>query len=261
MTRIAYDVSGVEGTGGEDPPPGIYEAEIVGAEQRTEKADGSPANDIHVTFDLGGDWVRKHSYIGLGESAAWKLKEFTNALGLKDKGTIDTAKLEGKKVRVKLNPDTYDGEPRSKVGTILKLKPAKGEAVEDEPEEEVEEEVEEEELDSAAPVDLDSMDRDELKAFIKDNNLRDAGVKVLKADSDDDLRDKIREAMPEEEAEAEEEEEDGEEEEAEPEDDYDQWKLAELKEEIGNRDLTVESPVTKAKAIAALRANDKEEPF
>jgi len=259
MTRIAYDVSDVEGAGGEDPPPGIYEATIVAAEQRTEKADGSPANDIHVTFDLGGDWVRKHAYIGLGEAAAWKLKEFTNALGMKDKGTIDTAKLDGKKVRVKLNPDTYDGEPRSKIGTILKLKPARGEAAE-EPEEEEVEEPEEEEADDGS-VDLDSMDRDELKAFIKDNDLREsAGVKVLKTDSDDDLRAKIREAMPDMEP-AEAEEEEAEEEEAAGEDDYDQWKLAELKEELGNRDLEVESPVTKAKAIAALRENDSEEPF
>ena len=260
MTRIAYDVSDVEGAGGEDPPPGIYEATIVAAEQRTEKADNSPANDIHVTFDLGGDWVRKHTYIGLGENAAWKLKEFTNALGMKDKGTIDTTKLVGKKVRIKLNADTYDGEPRSKVGTILKLKPARGEAAAEPEEEEVEEEPEEEEADDGS-VDLDEMDRDELKAFIKDNDLRDAGVRVLKTDSDDDLRTKIREAMPDMEPAEEEEDEEPEEEASGEEDDYDQWKLAELKEELGNRDITVESPVTKAKAIAALRDNDQEEPF
>ena len=259
MTRIAYDVSDVEGAGGEDPEPGIYEATIVAAEQRTERADGSPANDIHITFDLGGEYVRKHTYIGLGEAAAWKLKEFTNALGMKDKGTLDTAKLAGKKVRVKLNADTYDGEPRSKVGTILKLKASKAEVAE---EEEVEEpEAEEEEPEDDGSVDLDSMDRDELKAFIKDNNLRDEGVKVLKTDSDDDLRDKIREAMPDMEPAEEEAEEEEESAASGGEDDYDQWKLAELKEELGNRDITVESPVTKAKAIAALRENDQEEPF
>jgi DNA segregation ATPase FtsK/SpoIIIE-like protein len=62
-------------------------------------------------------------------------------------------------------------------------------------EEEVEEEEEEAEEEAEDEGDyLDEMDRDELKAHIKKNGYKKKfGMKVLKKDSDDDLRDKIRE--------------------------------------------------------------------
>jgi len=54
-----------------------------------------------------------------------------------------------------------------------------------------EEEEEEEAEDEEEEDDFEGMDRAELKAYIKENDL---DIKVLKKDSDDDLRDKIREA-------------------------------------------------------------------
>ena len=77
------------------------------------------------------------------------------------------------------------------------------EEAEEEAEEETEEE--EEETEEAEEGDeFDEMDRSELKKYIKSNNL---DVKVLKNDSDDDLRDKIRAAVAESEGEEEEAEE------------------------------------------------------
>ena len=72
-----------------------------------------------------------------------------------------------------------------------------------EPEPEEEEEDEDEEENEEEGDELDSMDRSELKTFIKENELK---ISVKKSWSDDDIREKIREAMGDEE-EAEEEEE------------------------------------------------------
>lgn len=75
--------------------------------------------------------------------------------------------------------------------------------------EELAEEAEEETEEAEEGDEFDEMDRSELKKYIKSNNL---DVKVLKNDSDDDLRDKIRAAV----AEGEGEEEEAEEEKAAP---------------------------------------------
>jgi hypothetical protein len=60
--------------------------------------------------------------------------------------------------------------------------------------------------------------------------------------SDDDIREAIR---------------------AEDTDDYDEWPVGDLKEEFGKRDLSLKkgAKATKANYIAALRADDNEEPF
>lgn len=65
---------------------------------------------------------------------------------------------------------------------------------EDEPEEDDEEDDEEDEEDETEAPDLSEMDRAELKAYIKDNNV-DIGGKVKKKWSDDELREKIEEAI------------------------------------------------------------------
>jgi len=54
------------------------------------------------------------------------------------------------------------------------------------------------------------MDRDELKEFIKENNL---DIKVKKSDDDDDIRDMIRKEMSEDESDEEDEEDEDEEDE------------------------------------------------
>jgi len=123
---ITYDVEGVEASGGGgsvDPKPGVMPGKIVLAEKRTERNDGQPANDIRVAVDLGGDYMWKFTYIGLGPESDWKLAEFIRALGLKDKGKLDLSKIKGTMIRVKLNPDTYEGEPTSKIGRIMKAHP------------------------------------------------------------------------------------------------------------------------------------------
>jgi hypothetical protein len=113
-----------------------------------------------------------------------------------------------------------------------------------------EEEDEEEEEDGEEEVDLSELDRSELKAFIKENKL---DVKVLKNDSDDDLRAKIAEAMggdEEEEGEEEEEEDGG--------DNYDELTPDQLRQECRDREL--DDKGQKKTLIARLRKDDQEEP-
>lgn len=120
MAKITYDVTDVEvGEGGNQPKPGVYDATIAQVTHRTEKRDGSPANDLEIAYDLGEGYAWVYSYVGLEDSSAWRLRELTDALGLKAKGALDTEKIKGKKVRVKINPDTYNDEYRARIGRVM----------------------------------------------------------------------------------------------------------------------------------------------
>jgi hypothetical protein len=86
---IPYDVTGIESRSGEHAKPATYTVEIVEAEQRTEKNDGSPANDIRLRLDfVDDDFMPLFTYIGLSGASGWKLKELIKAVGLPEKGTL-----------------------------------------------------------------------------------------------------------------------------------------------------------------------------
>jgi len=108
----------------------------------------------------------------------------------------------------------------------------------------------EDEDDDEEEVDLDELSRAELKVFIKEQEL---DVKVLKNDSDDELRDKVREALGEEDDEEEEDED-----EDDDEDNYDDMSVGDLREECGNREL--ETKGTKKQLVARLRKDDQTDP-
>lgn len=136
---------------------------------------------------------------------------------------------------------------KSKPKLIAAILEAQGEA--DEEEEEDEEEAEDEH------PDIDAMSRKELKALIEEEELE---IKVLKKDSDDDVRAKIREAWGVEEDEEEEEEDEEEEDEEEEGDNYDSMSLSDLKQECEDRELA--STGKKAILIARLRKDDQSDP-
>lgn len=110
-----------------------------------------------------------------------------------------------------IEPEGAGAEAEEEAEEETSTEETEAEELAEEAEEEAEEETEEEkETEEAEEGDeFDEMDRSELKKYIKSNNL---DVKVLKNDSDDDLRDKIRAAV----AESEGEEEEAEEEKAAP---------------------------------------------
>jgi hypothetical protein len=118
----------------------------------------------------------------------------------------------------------------------------------EEDEEEEEEDDEEEDEDDEEEVDLSGLDRNALKAFIKENELE---VKVVRSDTADTLRNKIAEVLGEE-------EEDDDEEDDEVEDNYDELDVATLRQELKDREL--DSAGKKVVLIARLRADDAAEP-
>lgn len=125
MTAIKYDNSDIEGGGGgKEPDPGLYEGRVVSVTHRTKKNDGSAVNDLEVVYDIGEEYVRLWSYIKLPgdpsyDQSRWKMREFTDALGLPPKGSLDPKKLEGKKVMVKTKMRRDDPE-RAEVKNVFK---------------------------------------------------------------------------------------------------------------------------------------------
>jgi hypothetical protein len=119
---IEYDVTDVEessGGTGVKVPIGLRVGEIRLCEQRSAKTDGTPANDIRVGINMGSDYDWLFTYVGLGPESDWKLAEFVRAMGLKDKGKMDTDKMIGKLLRVKVNPGEYGGEYSPVAGRLF----------------------------------------------------------------------------------------------------------------------------------------------
>lgn len=124
MAKIKYNVKGVD-RGGKDfeqPQPGLYEMEIMEATPRTEGG----KNDIELVLEVTKNndafvGSRVWTYVGLGEASQWKLAELTDALGLPEQGTLDTDKLKGKKLKVKINSDSYNNEYRARAGRFAPL--------------------------------------------------------------------------------------------------------------------------------------------
>lgn len=125
MAKIKYDVSEAEKReGGDRPqaPTGLHTVEIMKCEHRTAKNDGSPANDLRIALNVEGDnyaWI--WTYIGLGEASDWKLREFTDALGLPVRGELDPDRLVGRKLLCKVNAGSWGGEYQAKAGTLYSL--------------------------------------------------------------------------------------------------------------------------------------------
>ena len=128
MATVKYDVSNVEaGGGGEPVQPGLYKGKINSVNVRDKKADGGAVGDLEITVSVGEEYALLWTYIKLptdpnyNEAAhGWKLREFTDAMKLPAKGNLDTQKLIGKPVNVKVVADTnLDGEYRGRVKNLF----------------------------------------------------------------------------------------------------------------------------------------------
>lgn len=284
MAKITYNVEDAEpfGEGGGQPKAGVYDAEIVRATHRTEKKDGSPANDIEVVLQCEGEddennaygWV--FTYIGLNDSSAGRLREFTNAVGLKAKGGFTTDAennipvLAGKKLKVKINPDQYDGEYRARVGRLMKLSEStNGDDAPDadadaEPEDDTDTKASSNGASGFEPSregdefgSYDEWEDKDLEDEVEDRGLTVGGGRGKKRDKlIKALRDDDAEAEGGDDADASGDEGDG--------DNYDEWEPKLLMEEIKDRDLTEHLPKGrrgKSTLIEILRKDDKDEPF
>lgn len=130
-TIIDYDVTDVEesaGGTGVKAKPGVKVAKIMRVRKRTEKSNGDPADDLELALNVGAefDWV--FTYVGLTDASDWKLKQLIRAIGKRDKGKLNLEKdVEGKIIRVKLNPDSYNGEPSVKEAGLFPAQPGDSE--------------------------------------------------------------------------------------------------------------------------------------
>jgi hypothetical protein len=198
MATIKYDVSNVEDIADRVPAPvGVYRAQVVKGEPK-QSSNGNQM--IEVQYRLTHDGAGKKLKEDYGD--VWdypivdhehpfvkaRFKEFIAAFGLKPKGALNTDKIVGQSVQVKLKSDTdQDGEYRPRVGKLMAL-----------PTEDLSDTEADEDDDTGAEddgedeLDLDTLDRKALKALIKDEEL---DIAVKKSMSDDDIREAIAEAM------------------------------------------------------------------
>jgi hypothetical protein len=229
VAKLKYDVTDVEEFApyaGPTPKRGIYDCVV----RSVEFAPSSNGNDM-FTFMVVIESSKKDQKVFNGcplwqtwvigdlseEYQKRNLKALIKALGLREKGQLDTdaiiKKGEGMKLRVIVKNETRDDELVAKANGLLPFKAGEeasedGEEVEEPDEEEAEEDEAEEDAESEED-EFDSMTRAQLRKHIKDNSL---GITVRQAMSDDEVREAIRAASAEDEEEPEEDEEEEEDE-------------------------------------------------
>jgi hypothetical protein len=261
VAAIKYDVTDVpEGGGGNQPQPSLYKGKIVSVVNRKKNARGEACNDLEVVVDVGEEFARLWTYIQLDNPASkWKLREFTDAMGLPPKGAIDPVKLKNKPVTVKVSADTdLDGNYRGRVKNLFKPGTVEEDDDADGNGSGVLSEISEELLEDLKPDEdyYEDWSDEDIKQFVEDLGIagnisgRKSRAKYIAA---------ITELASQ--------SENGDGAEGGVEDDYDEWSLQELKDEVATRkeagsEFKISGRQTEEKLIAALREDDKAaEPF
>lgn len=284
MAKVKYDVSDVEDITFKQAPKGTYRAQIV---DTTVGEAGSGQPMLTVVLELVRDSKGKKLKEKYGriwhrvplehweDTAGWtfRLKEFIKALGLKEKGSFDPDKLEGKELMVVVRAGKdLDDNYRAEAGKLMPLKSDEDEGEDDEEPDEDEEEDEDEDEDDdddedeedeeeEEDDDEDEEDEDEAEDYsewsrnqmIKE--ARSRGITVKKGQDEDEIRALLIEA------DSEEAEDEDEEEEDEEEVDYSDWEIDDLKKELKERGLKTNG--SKKQMVARLEKDDEsgDDPF
>ena len=257
MAKVKYDVTDVEAGDRSyaQPTPGVYGIKIVEANRRDTDGKDDIECIVEVTDKGEFEGARMWSYVNFGEASRWKLREFTDALGLPAKGSLDTTKLIGKKCQAKVSSSTWEGEYRARLQRWLPLSDSVDGVDDDDDDDDTEDEPTAASNNGAGgDEDYSDWDLDELKAEAEERG-------IMGNISGRKTKDKLVEALEADDAGQNGGGDDEEEEASGTEDDYDEWELDELQSEIKDRSLTVSGRKTKDKLIAALRADDSEEAF
>lgn len=286
MPKVKYDVSEVEDTDFKQAPKGVYRGKIVDTTVG-ESSSGQPMLTIvyELTHDSKGKKLKeKYGRIWhrvplehWDDTAGWtrRLKEFIKALGLKEKGSFDPEKLEGKTMQVVVRAGKdLDENYRAEVGKLMPLASDEDEdedeetdddedeededAEDDDDEEDEDEDEEEDEDEDEDEEDEDDEDDEEaedysdwsLNALKKEARSRE--IKVTKKMDEDDIRAALIESDGEEEDEEEDEDEEV---------DYSEWEADDLKKELKERGLKTNG--SKKQMIARLEKDDSsgDDPF
>ena len=105
----------------------MYRCKIVDCTEGQSKSSGKDMITVEYEIVSGEYKGRKFwDYITLTDEAAWKLRQFVDALGRKDKGTLDTNAVIGERVLVRAKHETDDRDPdnivvRAKVGSVSSI--------------------------------------------------------------------------------------------------------------------------------------------
>lgn len=263
MTKLKYDMTEVEDTGGEFTliPADVYDANIDALEMRTSAAGNEM---IAVTYKLrGGEFNGRllwDNVLTEHEASAWKYLAFLKAVGVvtsngkKRKGefTLESFLNKPVRVRVKHEPDNREESKRSdgtfpvrsRVGGVL---PALDDEDEDVPGEDEDEKGDVKDDDAPEDVwtwaDIEDEDLDGLKEIIDDEEL---DVTVRKNSDVDRVRARVATELGVEEP-GEDEDDDG--------DSYEDMDVADLKAECKERELS--SAGSKKTLIKKLRKDDE----
>jgi hypothetical protein len=285
MTKVKFNVKGVESGGNRKlMKNALYEVKIV------EAPIGQGGKNNEKRIELKTEVIEKGEYLGQrlrtdyinieSEDAAWKFRQFLEGVGLvvdgKETGTLDTDKLVGKviTVRVKGRNDEQYGVQND---IAQYISPDDEEPDDDEPDPEEEEAAEEPDTDEESDdseededwteEELSELDDDDLKLYafggadedgdeieaLVDGDASDYETKKKKGKKTVTTldREKLIAAMIE--AQGGDDDEDGDEEPA----DYDSMELAELRELAKSRGLSTKG----AKGILVKRLQKDDEPF
>jgi SAP domain len=121
MAKLRYDVRNVEATVFEQPKPGIYPAKLESVEVGKSKA-GNEQLVIQLRLKSGdykGALLWHYVPTDTDSPGAFRMVELIKVLGLKPAGTLDTDKIEGQSIQVRVKADSYNGEYRARVGALL----------------------------------------------------------------------------------------------------------------------------------------------
>lgn len=283
MPKIKIDVSGA--TPGQDynhAKPGLVKAEILEINAKTSKANNPM---LEIVFQpktkkkKDKPYAKVFYYILTDGTQDGRLREFTDALGIKPKGTLDTDKLIGKTLQVNLKSDTdQDGEYRPKVGKVIA--PEGDEEPDEEDTDDGDEEDEEDDSDddgdddsdddddeASEDEDEDSDDEEEEDSTYSEeelDELSNTDLKEILSEWEVELDGKFtakkaKAAILEAQEESDDDEEGDDDEEESP--DYSEWDIADLKKELKERGLSTKGK--KSQFVTRLEEDDEsdEDPF
>ena len=142
MAKITFDVSGVE-AGFKQPVPGMYRAAIT---DETKVGKSRAGNDqIAVVLKISeGKFkgAKLWSYVPLNSDTDMgkvRLKQFLLAVGAvgdkKQSGSLDTDKLVGQEIQVRVEADEYEGQYKPKVSGLYEIRETEDEESFDDPNE------------------------------------------------------------------------------------------------------------------------------
>jgi U3 small nucleolar RNA-associated protein MPP10 len=189
--------------GGKRYPEGDYVGKILKASRDVSSDKGSPCIKLNIAITYPEKYKGKKlvERLWLSPKSLERVYDLLTTLGMKVPKTevqLPLKKLKGKEIGFTLVDEEYENRLRSRLGWDF-LDPEDvisgddddededlEEGLDDEDEDEDEEEEEDEDEE-----DLEGMDRAELKAYIKENDL---DVKVKKSMDEDDIREAIGEA-------------------------------------------------------------------